>query len=349
MIRGSVDAITKKQVSGWIYSDSKVDPVLVEAVINDQVVGTAVADLPRPDLAKVAFGEGKCGFEIRFEHEIDPMYLPFIQVRMAGTDLELRRWAAAGFQEFFRALYQRYPHAGRAASVFGGLWTDRIDAAALLKGRADIGVLAQAEANCIARFIHDGAVPIARDLPKATPNGGRAKATDLPAAVAEVLFDETVLRTVRGILDDNPVAIRADMVEADQPGYAQMSALEDLPSPAECLGLVFPAREKPVAVEVVRGGHRYPEFLPDGLSRWTQAAADRTAKATLSPDLPIDRHLVPRGSVLLVGPGALARIRPGAGGALRALVVPSRLSLLKFHQNPPTGELAHESGARIWL
>lgn len=348
MIRGSVDAVTKKHVSGWIYADGKADPVSVEAVINNQVVGSAVADMLRPDLAKAGFGEGKCGFEIRFKHDIDPVYLPFIQIRMAGTDLELRRWAAAGFQEYFRALYQRYPHSGRSASVFGGLWTDRTDASAVLKGRADIGLMAPADANCIARFIHDGAVVIARDSSRTSQNGARAK-VDLPAAVGEVLFDEAILRVLRGILDDNPVAIRADAIDTDQIESLQISALEDLPSPAECLGLVYPNRDKATAVEVVRGSHRFPEFLPDGLSRWTHAAAERTAKATLSADLPVDRHLVPKGSALLIGPGALSRIRVDGGSATRLLVLPSRLSVLRFHQKPPTGELAHESGARIWV
>ena len=350
MIRGSVDAITGKQVSGWIYSDARAEPVLVEAVINDQVVGTAVADMARPDLAQAGFGEGNCGFEIRFENEINSVYLPFIQVRMAGTDLELRRWAAAGFQDFFRAFYQRYPHAGRSASVLGGLWTDRSDASALLKGRADIGVLAAGEANCVARFINEGAVVIAGGAIKGSPSvAGRGRPDDLPAVVAEILFDATVLRILRGILDDNPVAIRADVVAAEPSGHLQMTAVEDLPSPAECLGLIFPSRDKTVAVDVVRGGHRFPEFLPDGSSRWTHAAADRIAKATLSPELPVDRHLIPKGSALLLGPGTLFRNRAAAGTAIRVLVLPARLSRLRFHQTPPIGELAHESGARIWL
>jgi len=257
MIRGSVDAVTKKQVSGWIYSDAQKEPLLVEAVINNQVVGTAVADISRPDLQKAGFGDGSCGFEIRFEHEIDPIYLPFVQVRIAATDLELRRWSASGFHEFFRTLYERYPHAGRSASVFGGLWTDRIDASALLKGRADIGAVSAIEANCIARFINDGAVVIARDL-KSASSSLRGKTSDLPSKVADALFDEDILRVIRGILDDNPVAIRAESVDADQADFVQMSGLEDLPSPAECLGLIFPNREKPVALEVVRGSHRFP-------------------------------------------------------------------------------------------
>ena len=347
MIRGSVDVVNKKRATGWVYSDDKRIPLAVEAVINGQVVGKATADVLRPDLAQAGIGDGKCGFEIRFSDEIDSLYLPFVQVMLEGTDLELRRWAGAGFRDYFRALYQRYPRSGRSASVFGGLWTDRTDASAVLKGRSDIGLLGASDANCLARFINDGAVPMPLNAGKL--NGSPSKSSKLPEVVSKVLFDETILRTLRHILDDNPVAVRADRLDADEVGFAQMSALEDLPSPAESLGLIFPVSDKAATVDMVRGGHRLPEFLPDGLSRWTFAAAERTSLASLSPELPVDRHLVPPGHALLVGPGALHRIRGAAAHAVRVLVLPSRLSVIRFHQEPPTGELTHESGARVWV
>ena len=52
---------------------------------------------------------------------------------------------------------------------------------------------------------------------------------------------------------------------------------------------------------------------------------------------------------MLIGPGALCRIREASGGAIRVLALPSRLSLLRFQQKAPRGELAHESGARVWV
>jgi hypothetical protein len=226
MIRGSVDMITTKLVSGWIYSDGQKEPLAVEAVINDQVVGRAVANLPRPDLAAAGFGSGKCGFEIRFANEIDALFLPFVQVMLASTDLELRRWAGAGFRDFFRALYQRYPRAGRSASVLGGLWTDRTDSAALLKGRTDIGMLGRQEANNIARFIHDGVVTLDMD----TESDEESPNDDLTATVAKTLFNADVLRLLRGVLDDHPVAVRADMVDSDQEEFAQLRRCHPRPT-----------------------------------------------------------------------------------------------------------------------
>jgi hypothetical protein len=348
MIRGSVDTLGSKRATGWIYSDQAHEPLTVEAMINDQVVGRAVADLLRPDLKTAGFGNGKCGFELRFDSEIDAQYLPFVQIMLAGTDLELRRWAGAGFRDYFRALYQRYPRAGRTASVFGGLWTDRTDASALLKGRADIGLVAVREANYLARFIQDGVVVLASNPEPGVVNGHSVD-NDLVDTVAQTLFGDQLLNLLRAVLDDNPVAVRADVLETDEDEFAQISALEELPSPAESLGVVFPATERPAVVDVIRGGHRFPEFLADGLSRWTHAAVPRTASATLSPDLPVDRHLVPQGSAMLISPGALYRVRAGNAGAIRVLTLPSRLSLLRFQQKAPRGEVTHESGARVWV
>lgn len=100
---------------------------------------------------------------------------------------------------------------------------------------------------------------------------------------------------------------------------------------------------------MIRGGHRFPEFQPDGLSHRTRAAVERVANSTNSPTLAIDNHMVSRGSVLLVGPAALHRVRAAGGSVARTLIVPSRSSTLRFHQKPPVGELTHDFGARIWL
>lgn len=348
MIRGSVDTISNKLATGWIYSDADRNPLSVEALINDQLIGRAVANLPRPDLKAAGFGEGKCGFELRFNSEVEPIYLPFVQLRLAGTDLEIRRWAGAGFREFFRALYQRHPRAGRSASVFGGLWTDRTDAAALLKGRLDVGTIAVREANPLARFIQDGVVLLTSGRVEKQP-GAHANTDSLVNTVAQNLFGAEILSVLRAIFDDHPVAIHAKVLEADESDFGQVSALEDLPSPAECLGVVFPSGTEAVVVDVVREGHRLPEFLPDGLSRWTRGAAPRTANAVLSQDMPVARYQVRGGSALLIGPGALCRVRASAGGAVRVLTLPARQSLLRFQQTAPRGEVTHASGARVWV
>ena len=349
MIRGSIDTITNKHVAGWIYSDGHKEPLSVEVVINDEVVEKAIANRPRPDLAAAGFGDGKCGFDIRFKNEVGALYLPFVQVRLAATDLELRRWAGAGFRDYFMALYQRYPRAGRSASVYGGFWTDRTDASAVLKGRTDIGTVAAIDANRLARFILDGAIMMNQDMDGVASSPGKPTTNDLTSTVAATVFDAGMLRHLRAILDDHPVVVRADLVDSDEEDFRQMSAIEDLPSPAECLGIIFPAGAKPISIDVVRGGHRFPEFRPDGLSRWSHADALKKTKTLLSPDMPIDRQLVAARSAMLISSGAIYRVRGASGTAVRVLVLPARLSLLRFYQKAPVGELTHESGARIWI
>ena len=349
MIRGSIDTITNKRVAGWIYSDGHKEPLSVEVVINDEVVEKAIANLPRPDLAAAGFGDGKCGFDVQFKNEVGSLYLPFVQVRLAATDLELRRWAGAGFRDYFMALYQGYPRAGRSASVYGGLWTDRTDASALLKGRTDIGTVAVEDSNRLSRFIQDGAVLMSQERVGTARLVGKPVGGDFTAIVAATVFDEQVLKLLRAILDDHPVVVRADPVNSDEEEFLQMSTIEDLPSPAECLGIVFPAVGKSISVDIVRGGHRFPEFRQDGLSRWSHARVLKATKSWLSPDSPVDRQLVPPGSALVISAGALCRVRAATGTAIRILVLPARLSLLRFFGRGPAGELTHESGARIWI
>jgi hypothetical protein len=198
----------------------------------------------------------------------------------------------------------------------------------------------------LARFIQDGVVKLTCG---GTGNGVNGHGGTLVDTVAQRLFSDEVLMMTRAALDDNPVAVQAEEVTGDGGDFVQVSALEELPSPAETLGMVFPAGSQPIAVDVIRGSHRFPEFLPDGLSRWTRPAVPRTASAALSPDLPVDRHQVPPGSALLLGPGTLCRIRAGESGAIRVLALPSRLSLLRFQEKAPRGEVSHESGARVWI
>jgi hypothetical protein len=348
MIRGSVDTMSNKLATGWIHSDADPNPLSVEALVDNHVVGRAVANVLRPDLKAAGFGNGRCGFEIRFDREVDRIYLPFVQVRLSGTDLEIRRGASAGFREYFGALYQRYPRAGRSASVFGGLWTDRTDATALLKGRLDVGTVAMREANHLARFIQDGVVLLTSGSGGERLNG-RAVSRSLVDTVAQNLFGDEILSVIRAIFEDHPVAVHADVLEADEPDFGQFSALEELPSPAECLGIVFPMSAEAIAVDVVREGHRLPEFLPDGLSRWTHAAVSRTATAILSQDMPVARHHVPQASALLIAPGALCRVRASSSSAVRVLALPARQSLLRFQQSAPRGEVTHDSGARVWI
>jgi hypothetical protein len=375
MIKGAVDAVSTESAIGWIYSESAISPLTVQAIINHQVVGEGVADLFRPDLERAGLGQGYCGFEIRYQSPIDPLYLPFVDVRPAGATVQLPRANTAGFAEYFSALYRRYPGVGRQASVLGGFWTDRSDAAAVLKGRVDIGLVPLPDSGPLSRFIQEGlavleletspaaaaaeapatATKPGKPLPRAralSASGGQASAygDDLTPAISEVFFDTGVLRLLRMVFDDHALAIRADIVSATEAGYCQISGLEDLPSPAESLGILAPLNRQSISIEVLRGSQRFPEFLSSGVSRWTYEAAARVAEATSSPNVPADLYKINPGTVAVVGPGLLHRIElPEGALALRILALPARQGLLRFRQKAPRGEIGHPSGARIWI
>ncbi|MGF2075531.1 hypothetical protein, partial [Enterococcus casseliflavus] len=89
----------------------------------------------------------------------------------------------------------------RPATLIGGLWTDRSDAAARIRGRESIGTItAEAGAN-LARFVQDGIITITRS-PDGASNSARANWDENPKAIAEALFDDGVLSLLRGIFDD---------------------------------------------------------------------------------------------------------------------------------------------------
>jgi hypothetical protein len=347
MIRGSVDSLSNIMASGWIFTDAQKTPLVVEAILNHQVIGRATANLLRPDIAAAGLGDGHCGFELRFDYEIEKLFVPFIHIRPADTDLELRRWGATGFGDYFRELHEQSPRAGRQASVYGGLWTDRADASAVLKGKTDIGQIAARDANLISRYINDGVAALARRT-EVNP-AARKEGPQTPAVVADMLFDEDVLRVLRSVFEDHPVAISAERVEIDESEPRQPSAIQELPSPAECVALIMPATTQPISVDVIRGSHRLPEFTPAGRSRWLLAAGQKSLADLVPPDTPVDRCAVAPGNALLVGPGVLHYIRPSPEGAIRAIAVPARLALLRFYKKAPQGELSHSSGARVWV
>jgi hypothetical protein len=348
MIRGSVDSISNTMASGWIFTDTQKSPLEVEAILDQQIIGRTTANLLRPDIAAAGLGDGHCGFQLTFDREIEKLYIPFVHIRPSGTELELRRWGGAGFGEYFRELHAKYPRAGRPASVYGGLWTDRTDSASVLKGKSDIGQIGSRDANNIARYINDGTVLLARRTESKSP---RQKADGAKTAelVAEAMFDEDMLRTLRQILEDHPVAVHAAHLEVDEPQFSQVSGIQVLPSPAECVGLIFPMGDQPTNVDVVRDSHRWPEFTADGLSRWTATWTRKPIAGLLPPDMVVDRYAVAPGSALLIGPGTLHRVRAGSGPGVRSIAVPARLSLLRYYDNAPQGELTHASGARIWI
>jgi len=343
IVRGSVDVVAPTEVSGWAYSPGRRTPVTVQAVLNHEIVGEAVANLHRADLAAAGLGDGHSGYSMQLFRTIDPLYLPFLIVKVDGGDTELPRAPLLGVREFFASLYRAHPAAGRPRSVLGGLWTDRTNAAALLRGKTEIGQIPPDASAGIADLIEAG-FHIA-DL------GGRAALLASENALADqigaILETGSLLPLLRAVLEDDPVVVRADRVWEDEFALAQPSARNPSPSPAECLALVVPVAEG-VVLDVVRDSHRLPEFTPHGLSRWATAEAGAGIGIAGASGL-LDRHDLAVGAVAVVGPGTLHRLRFARGAALRILCLPSRGLPLAVAADPARREAVRASGVRVWL
>jgi hypothetical protein len=343
LVRGSVDVVTGTEVGGWAYAPGQQDPVLVQVVLNHEILGEAVANIHRPDLAAAGLGDGRCGYTVKLYREISPPYLPFLTVKLDGGDAELPRGSAAGFCEFFTALYRAHPMSGRPRSVLGGLWTDRTDAAAVLRGKCAVGLLPPEVAGPIAQLIHAGLAimelrnPSTESLSKITPKW-----------VGAVLDDPVLLPLLRGVLEDNPLVVSAGVVRDAETELAQPSAGNPSPSPAECLAVVVALKEG-VVLDVVRDSHELPEFSPAGTSRWADGAG-RDGFAMAAAHGVLDRHALQVGSAAAIGPGVMYRLRCEANAeAVQMLCVPARLMPVALAAEKARRETVRASGVRVFL
>jgi hypothetical protein len=338
-IRGSLDVITTTGLAGWAHAPDTRDGLTVQALLNHQVIGEAVADMHRADLAAVGIGDGNCGYSITFYHPLDPLYLPFVAVKPEGGDVELPRTNIAGYGDFFQALFRQWPVTGRHRSVLGGLWTDRTDAAALLRARREIGMLAPAVADAVEPLVRSGLMllPLQADARGAVVDAA-LRAMESAIAVPQVIA------ALRAVLEDHPLVLRPHLCDPAGP-FRQPSGMEALASPAECLLLMLPL-DGPVELEVVRDSHLLPEFTPDGASRWmSRTGAEGLAMAEQHGLL--DRFVVAPDTLAVIGPGLLHRILAPEGGAAVALTLPARTAPLRQRVGD-TREVVCENGARIW-
>ena len=366
-LRGSVDSLDVEGASGWIFDADGGGPVVVQAMLDGRVIGEALAELPRPDLASAGLGDGRCGFRIGFYDAVDPALLPFVAVRPQGGDVELPRTNLTGFGEYFRALHTRYPGAGRHRSVFGGLWTDRTDAHRLVAGRVASGATPADLAPALRALIGEGYVVLKSAL---APTGfapaqlelldsleaGRPldprsdhAARRLLEALPGVVLRDVALRTLRAVLDDNPVIYRAALSRGAGASFAQPSTVEALPSPAECVAMVACAGPEPALVDLVRGSHQLPEFTSDGRSRWLVAGSAAGVEIATSHALSVEHVEIGTLDLLLVGPGTLHRLRtPEGTTAITAYCAPSRLTPVRFISGEGGNfTVRHHSGAML--
>ena len=251
--------------------------------------------------------------------KVDPLYLPFLVVRPEGADVEFPRTSVSGYAEFFRSVYQGYPAVGRQRSVYGGLWTDRTDAAALLRGKVTIGTIDASLTSELRQIISAGfTVMTAEDY--SSDEGNKSPFSGL---ASKILDRPWLVEVMRAILDDVPVVVEMKEVTSSEASLAQASASGNLPSPAECLALVVPCSGQSVDVDVVPESHLLPEFTPDGVSRWVSAATEEQI-LTMSKNAFLDRIAVHPGSVGLFGPGPIHRVRLNGGGQTALRLVSCR-------------------------
>jgi hypothetical protein len=271
--------------------------------LDNQIIGEAFANLFRADLAEAGLGDGKCGFVVEFYREIDLIYVPFVIVKIAGGDAELPRHASSGFQSFFNSLFVRYPSSGRSRCALGGLWTDRFDARALLRGKVAIGQIPGADRGPLERLIADG-YTILDSIKNLDGSDARQHAAD-------VLSEPSILSLLRRVFDDQPIALSTKMMQGSDLRFVQPSALEVLPSPGECV-LVIASLDLNVAIDIVRKSHEFEEFTASGQSRWVVGGVDAAIEIALGQQGLIDREALGPRMAAVIGPGLLARVQAPA-------------------------------------
>ena len=345
-IRGSVDVVTTTSAVGWAYANGRSDGVVVQAVLNHEIIGDGVASDHRPDLAAVGVGKGDCGYSIKFYREIDPLYLPFVSVKVDHGDIELPRAGPLGFGDFFAALYRAHPGAGRSRSVLGGLWTDRTDAAAILKAKAEIGQIDVETAMIVSDLVHRGIAIVAAPSPV---NGGKKRNSSAARDQASAIVEEPrVLAALRAVFDDNPLVLNIDEVRGSDTALVQPSAEAGHPAPAECLVVAAPLTEQDSAVEIVRDSHLLPEFTSDGVSRWASGGAHAGVEIAAAQQGLVSRYDLPPGTAAIVGPGTIYRLRSAEGAdALKLSCVPARSLPLALVETGNRRETVRKSGVRV--
>jgi hypothetical protein len=342
MIRGSVDTVTETAVTGWVYSPGRKAPITVQAILNHEIIGETTANTHRSDLKKAGLGDGNSGFEINLYRLIDPLYIPFVQVTVDGGDVELPRVPTLGFGDFFRSLYAAHPTAGRHRSVFGGLWTDRTDAAAMLEGKIAIGQVTPEAASVILDLIRNGFATI----PLAANSVVHVWRENLAENIGDVLEKSLVLSVLRAVLDDNPLVVRTEWFDADATSFDQASIRNPSPSPAEVIEVIIPFGDA-VFLEFIRDSHMLPEFNNNGVSRWRKSETTAEVKIDLTNGLLTSRNLVPN-EIALVGPGTVGRLRCGdQDDALKLYCIPRRSAPAK-DTNPNLAKMQRNSGLTIW-
>ena len=159
-LRGSLDQVTRTQISGWAADPAAPgQPVELELLIDDVVVGRLQAGLFRPDLKRAGVGEGRHAFQVTIPRGLSPGRDHSVHLRHAGDGRAVPR-------------SPRTLEADPAAAASGqAALTDAIDAAAA-SGDKDALIAALAE-QAAALLLRQGTAippPIAARLARLNPS-----------------------------------------------------------------------------------------------------------------------------------------------------------------------------------
>lgn len=88
---GAVDVVDCGTIAGWALDKSRpASLVSVDVLDGETVIGTALADLPRPDLQAAGLGNGKGGFTYSVPATVKDGRTHQIRVRFSNTNLDLQ-------------------------------------------------------------------------------------------------------------------------------------------------------------------------------------------------------------------------------------------------------------------
>lgn len=338
IIRGSLDYVETDVASGWAHSHGAKRPFVVQAMLDTEIIGEAVADLHRPDLEAAGIGDGNCGFLVKFRRNIDPAYLPFVVVTPDNCDLELPRRHPLGFSEFFTSVYRGRSADGRHRSIFGGLWTDRFNAAAMLRGKTAVGQVDKQGAAVVGALIRDGIAVV--------EEAGSWRGEKVTAKALGGLLTPDFVRALELVLEDRPAVLRVDILTGPSQ-LSQASTEADVAGQNEAVFVVAPIDARRVQIDTVRGSHELPEFSRAGRSRWVDAQATAAALDDLQPQGFVDQYAVPAGAAAIIGPGLLHAAQ--GPGAVRLLVVPERAVPFCVLEDVARKEARINDVVRAWL
>lgn len=365
MFEGSVDLVTSTKATGWLYDKEAGVTADVVAYLHGRIIGSAPSSLYRPDLEKVGFGDGICGFDLPFDEAVSSNDLPFVSVTPRASNLSIPRTSEDSYIDLVARLTRRHPGAGRSRTILGGLWTDRTDALQLLAGRLAAGTCPASVQSHVRKLICDGFSVLNAEQSNGLPNRvyelltQSAKAQVEPreealAVLASHLVTDELVDVLRAVFDDVPIAYAFQALSADDERFGQASRFERFTSPAETVAIYLPTTGTMGRLDHVLDSHEFPEFGRDGASRWSCESTSSLPIIATGQERPVESLDLSPDRITIVGPGLIHRVtcsKPGS--VLRIVFAPKRNTPIRFLSGEGVWqEIALGDGVRVrisWL